>query len=134
MKFNINGKLLKDIVRIVSLKGKYNSGFGSKVEELPNQIFIRATEDMVYFYNGNPGTFVVYRYETEAEPGVCCVQTNVLLNYIASEDTTFSCKDGKVDVSVFEKDSINIHRLEVYSDDGPVTGRLTEQTSHPDKP
>ena len=128
MKFNINGKLLKDIVRIVSLKGKYNSGFGNKVEEMPNQIFIRATEDMVYFYNGNPGTFVVYRYETEAEPGVCCVQTNVLLKYIASEDTTFSCKDGKVKMlvgdsiitfpTVFRSEHLNIvTKLQDYLSD-----------------
>ena len=45
-----------------------------------------------------------------------------------------SCKDGKVDVTIFEKDSINIHRLEIYSDDGPVGARLTEQTSHPERP
>jgi hypothetical protein len=40
-----------------------------------------------------------------------------------------SCKDGNVDVTIFEKDSINIHRL---SASGPA--RLTEQTSHPDRP
>ena len=44
-----------------------------------------------------------------------------------------SCKDGKVNVTIFEKDSINIHRLEVYAD-GPVGARLTEQTSHPERP
>ena len=43
-----------------------------------------------------------------------------------------SCKNGKVDVTIFEKDSINIHRLEVYAD-GPVGARLSEQTSHPDR-
>ena len=47
---------------------------------------------------------------------------------------TVSCKDGKVNVTVFEKDSINIHRLEVHSDDGPVGARLTEQTCHPERP
>ena len=41
--------------------------------------------------------------------------------------------DGKVDVTIFEKDSINIHRLEVYSD-GPVGARLTEQLDHPERP
>ena len=45
-----------------------------------------------------------------------------------------SCKDGKVDVKIFEKDSINVHTLSVWSADGPVTARLTEQTSHPDRP
>jgi len=45
-----------------------------------------------------------------------------------------SCKDGRVDVTMMEKDSINIHRLEVYSDDGPVGAILTEQTSHPERP
>ena len=38
-----------------------------------------------------------------------------------------SCKDGRVNVTIFEKDSIKVHRLEVYSDDGPVGARLTEQ-------
>ena len=28
------------------------------------------------------------------------------------------CENGKVDVIIFEKDSINVHHLEVYSDDG----------------
>ena len=45
-----------------------------------------------------------------------------------------SSKDGKVDVTIFEKDSINIHRLEIYSDDGSVGARLTEHTSHPERP
>ena len=44
-----------------------------------------------------------------------------------------SCKNGKVDVTIFEKDSINIHRLEV-SADGPVGARLTEQLQHPERP
>ena len=38
-----------------------------------------------------------------------------------------SCKDGRVDVTIFEKDSINVHRLSVWSDDGPVAARLTEE-------
>ena len=45
-----------------------------------------------------------------------------------------SCNDGKVNVTIFEKDSINIHRLEVYSDDGPVGARLTEQLCHSERP
>ena len=44
-----------------------------------------------------------------------------------------SCKDGRTDVKIMEKDSINIHRLEGYAD-GPVGARLTEQTSHPERP
>ena len=45
-----------------------------------------------------------------------------------------SCKDGRVNVTILEKDSINIHRLEVYSDDGPVGARLTEQLCHSERP
>ena len=45
-----------------------------------------------------------------------------------------TCKDGKVNVTIMEKDSIKKHQLEVYSDDGPVAARLTEQTSHPEGP
>ena len=45
-----------------------------------------------------------------------------------------SCKDGKVNVTIFEKDSIKVHKLEVYSDDGPVGARIREQTCHPERP
>ena len=40
-----------------------------------------------------------------------------------------SCKDGKVDVNIMEKDSTNIHTLSVWSDDGHITARLTEEVS-----
>ena len=66
--------------------------------------------------------YPVYKYYNDPEEWSC------------NGTVTVSCKDGKVNVTVFEKDSINIHRLEVYSDEGPVGARLTEQTSHPDKP
>ena len=45
-----------------------------------------------------------------------------------------SCKDGRVNVTIFEQDSIKAHKLEVYSDDGPVCARLTEQICHPEGP
>ena len=45
-----------------------------------------------------------------------------------------SCKNGRVNVTIFEQDSIKTHKLEVYSDDGPVAARLTEQTSHSEGP
>ena len=45
-----------------------------------------------------------------------------------------SCKDGRVNVTIFEQDSIKTHKLEVYSDDGPVGARLTEQICHSERP
>ena len=66
--------------------------------------------------------YPVYKFQTDPK------------EWYANGTITVSCKDGMVDVKIFEKDSINIHHLEVYSDDGPVTARLTEQTSHPDRP
>ena len=66
--------------------------------------------------------YPVYKFHTDPEEWFC------------NGTVVVSCKDGRVDVKIFEKDSINIHHLEVYSDDGPVTARLTEQTSHPDRP
>ena len=65
--------------------------------------------------------YPVYKFYNEPEDWSC------------NGTVKISCKDGKVDVTIFEKDSINIHRLEVYAD-GPVGARLTEQTSHPDRP
>ena len=66
--------------------------------------------------------YPVYKFYNEPEDWSCNGTVNI------------SCKDGKVNVTIFEKDSINIHRLEVYSDDGPVGARLTEQLQHPERP
>ena len=38
-----------------------------------------------------------------------------------------TCKDGKVDVRIYEEGTILEHNLSVYSEDGPVNVRLTEQ-------
>ena len=45
-----------------------------------------------------------------------------------------SCKDGRTDVKIMEKDSIKIHHVSVYTDDGPVKTVVTEQFEHPDRP
>ena len=66
--------------------------------------------------------YPVYKFHNQPEDWSCNGTVKV------------SCKDGKVDVTIFEKDSINIHRLEIYSDDGPVGARLTEQNCHPERP
>ena len=66
--------------------------------------------------------YPVYKFYNEPEDWSC------------NGTVKISCKDGKVDVTIFEEDSIKIHKLEVYSDDGPVGARLTEQLEHPDRP
>ena len=66
--------------------------------------------------------YPVYKFYNEPEDWSC------------NGTVKISCKDGKVDVTIFEEDSIKIHQLEVYSDDGPVGARLTEQLEHPDRP
>ncbi len=38
-----------------------------------------------------------------------------------------TCKDGTVDVKIYEEGTIFEHNLRVYSEDGPVNARLTEQ-------
>ena len=82
------------------------------------------TEDFYRVVASTPtrDPYPVYKFYNEPEDWSC------------NGTVKISCKDGKVDVTIFEKDSINIHRLEVYSDDGPVAARLTEQTSHPERP
>ena len=65
--------------------------------------------------------YPVYKFYNEPE------------EWVGNGTVIVSCKDGKVDVTIFEKDSINIHRLEVYAD-GPVGARLTEQLQHPERP
>ena len=42
-----------------------------------------------------------------------------------------SCKDGRVDVTIMEKDSIRTQHATVYSADGPVKTVITEQFEHP---
>ena len=66
--------------------------------------------------------YPVYKYYTDPEEWSC--NGTVLV----------SCENGVVDVKIFEKDSINVHTLSVWSEDGPVTAKLTEQTSHPERP
>ena len=66
--------------------------------------------------------YPVYKFYNEPEDWSC------------NGTVKISCKDGKVNVTILEKDSINIHRLEVYSDDGPVGARLTEQICHSERP
>ena len=65
--------------------------------------------------------YPVYKFYNEPEDWSC------------NGTVKISCKDGKVDVTIFEEDSIKIHKLEVYSDDGPVGARLTEQLERPDR-
>ena len=66
--------------------------------------------------------YPVYKFYNEPEDWSC------------NGTVKISCKDGRVNVTILEKDSINIHRLEVYSDDGPVGARLTEQICHSERP
>jgi uncharacterized radical SAM superfamily protein len=54
--------------------------------------------------------------------------------WVGSGTVIVNYHDGKVDVKIMEKDSIKIHTLSVWSDDGPVAARLTEQCEHPEKP
>ena len=66
--------------------------------------------------------YPVYKFYNEPEDWSC------------NGTVKISCKDGRVNVTILEKDSINIHRLEVYSEDGPVGARLTEQLCHSERP
>ena len=66
-------------------------------------------------------SYPVYKFHNEPEEWSCKGPVKI------------SCKDGKVNVTILEKDSINIHRLEVYAD-GPVGARLTEQICHSERP
>ena len=54
--------------------------------------------------------------------------------WVGSGTVIVNYHDGTVDVKIMEKDSIKIHTLSVWSDDGPVAARLTEQCEHPEKP
>tara|TARA_B100000287_G_scaffold304921_1_gene288174 strand:- start:97 stop:339 length:243 start_codon:yes stop_codon:yes gene_type:complete len=66
--------------------------------------------------------YPVYKFYNEPKEWVG--RGTVIVNYV----------DGKVEVKIMEDDSIKIHTLSVWSDDGPVGARLTEQCEHPDRP
>ena len=66
--------------------------------------------------------YAVYKFYNEPEDWSC------------NGTVKISCKDGRVNVTIFEKDSIKVHKLEVHSDDGPVGARIREQTCHPERP
>ena len=59
--------------------------------------------------------YPVYKFHNQPEDWSC------------NGTVKISCKDGKVDVTIFEKDSINVHKMSIWSDDGPVTTRLKEE-------
>ena len=61
--------------------------------------------------------YAVYKFQTDPK------------EWYANGTVTVSCKDGVVDVKIFENDSINIHHLTVNG-----SARLTEQISHPERP
>ena len=66
--------------------------------------------------------YPVYKFYNEPEDWSC------------NGTVKIACKDGKVNVTIFEKDSIKIHHVSVYTDDGPVKTVVTEQFEHPDRP
>ena len=51
--------------------------------------------------------------------------------WIGSGTVVVSCKDGRTDVKIMERDSIRIHHISVYTDDGPVKTVVTEQCEDP---
>ena len=63
--------------------------------------------------------YPVYKFYNEPEDWSC------------NGTVKISCKDGRVDVTIVEKDSIRTHPATVYSDDGPVKTVITEQFEHP---
>ena len=112
MKFTINGKQLKDITNIITLKGKYNQGMGNKTQTLPNQVYIVAEENMVYFHNGDPATYVVYRYETEAEVGSVVLSSTMLEKYLTNEDVVLSAKNDQCKLLIGDSSIVTLPTLE----------------------
>ena len=60
-------------------------------------------------------SYPLYKYHNQPKDWTC------------NGTVVVSCHDGKVDVKIMENDSINVHHLEIWSDDGPVAAKLTEQ-------
>ena len=79
------------------------------------------TEDFYRVVSGaqTRDPYPVYKFYNEPEDWSC------------NGTVKISCKDGRVDVTIMEKDSIRTHHATVYSDDGPVKTVITEQFEHP---
>jgi len=101
MKFTINGKELKNILKIVCLDGKYNQGMSAGKKGLPHQVYITATENMLYFHNGDPATYVVYRHRVEnATAGGVSINTDILGKYLSDNDVTIVADTNTLRMSI----------------------------------
>jgi len=99
MKCKVNGKLLKEKIESVLLKGKWNNGGSSKNTILcPSVIISVQNENICKLSNGNPSTYVSNTLELieleDCETGRVAVDSEILLKYLPKEDCIFQLKNN----------------------------------------
>mgnify|MGYP003138755668 CR=1 FL=1 len=90
MKCKVNGKLLKEKIESVLLKGKWNNGSNNKNTILCPSVIISVQDNMCKLSNGNPSTYISNTLELleldDSESGRVTVDSEILLKYLPKED------------------------------------------------
>lgn len=117
MKFKVNGKVMKEKIESVLLKGKWNYGTNNKSTTLCSSIVIgvNSEEMKCILWNADPATFVENKIPLEederTEEGRFAVDTDILLKYLSNEVCFFRLEDNGLIIST-DKKSVKLPVLE----------------------
>lgn len=100
MKCKLNGKLLKDKMESILLKGKWNNGGNNKNTTLCPSIVISVDKESMVcsLLNADPSTYVknsmgLLEFD-DTESGRICIDTEILLKYLPKEDCIFKLENN----------------------------------------
>jgi hypothetical protein len=125
MRFTMNGNKLKNKIESALLKGKWNYGQVNKNTILNSSVIISISDDS-YICNGDHSSYVKTWIEIgeNFEAGRITIDSDVLLKYLSSNDTTFSVKENiltlstgtrKVSIPVLERHQYNDSIMDINS-------------------
>tara|TARA_Y100001938_G_C8038226_1_gene404645 strand:+ start:541 stop:1302 length:762 start_codon:yes stop_codon:yes gene_type:complete len=124
MKCKVNGKLLKEKIESVLLKGKWNNGGSSKNTILcPSVIISVQNENICKLSNGNPSTYVSNTLELieleDCETGRVSVDSEILLKYLPKEDCILQLVNNIFQL-VSERKTVRIPILERHENNDSI--------------
>ena len=125
MRFTINGKELKEAIRICRLKGKYNEGVSNSLAVLCDDIVLEVKDGIVYVQNADNYTYIVYRLECrESTNGSISISGGTVDKYLVDTDITLDSKDSTGEL-ILNNSVVTIPLLERHTNAGVIT-RLKE--------
>ena len=124
MKCKVNGKILKEKIESVLLKGKWNNGSNNKNTILcPSVIISVPNESTCVLSNGNPSTYVSNSFGLiefdDYETGRVTVDSEILLKYLPKEDCILQLKNNILQL-VSERKSVKIPVLERHENNDSI--------------